>query len=129
MFSVWWLRHHSDFVSPYSLPYTASSPLTYKDREFITIEDIWDEIEEIEKVNKTTKRSLGQDLFHLIPLFTNPNYIIEDWHIEIINEFNMVQNFNISLGLLDDIEARKLEHYTIIHNELNAIKIYEKENG
>jgi len=129
MFSVWWFHHRADIVSPYSLPYTASSPLTYKKREYNTLDDVWNEIEEIAKVNSRTSRSLGQDLFHLVPLFTNPEYLIEDWHIEVINEFNMVQNFNISLGELDNINARRLEHFSIINNEYNALKAYETKNG
>ena len=130
MFSVWWFHYRADIVSPYSLPYTTSSPLTYLKREYKTIDDIWSEIEDIAEVNSKTSRTLGQDLFHLIPLFTDPTYIIEDWHIEVLNEFNMCKNFNISLGVLDNISARRLEHFSIIQNETNAIQAYEsKING
>ena len=119
-----------DFVSPYSLPYKCVSPLSYKEREFNSLEDVWDEIEKIAEINKGTNRSVGQDLFHLIPLFTNPKLILEEWHIESINEFNMIKNFNISLGVLDDISNDRLNCYTIINNEYNSIMEYErKQNG
>ena len=128
-FSVWWFHYHTEFVSPYSLPYTATSPLTYEKREYKTTDDIWNEVEEIVIVNRKTSRSIGQDLYYLVPLFTDPNYLIEDWHLEIINEYNMVQNFNISLGELDQIEARRLEHFSLIHNEYNSIRKHDLDNG
>jgi hypothetical protein len=130
-FSVWWLRHHTLHISPYSLPYTEVSPLTYLKREFKTIDDIWDEIEKIAEVNYNTSRSIGQDLFHLIPLFTNPNYMVDEWHIEMINEYNLMKNFNISLGVLDDVSSDRLNCFSIIQNEVNAIAEYErvKNNG
>lgn len=129
-FAVWWLFYRQTIESPYSLPYTAVSPLTYKKREYKTSEDIWSEIDEIAEVNARTSRSIGQDLFHLIPLFTNPEYILEEWQSVVINEFNMCKNFNVSLGNLDDISAFRLQCFSIIQNEFNAIAEYEnKKDG
>jgi len=104
------------------------SPLTYNEREFNRVEDIWDEIEQIAIVNARTSRTIGQDLFHLVPLFTDPKYILEGWHITLLNEFNMVKNFNISLGVLDEISSDLLNCFTVIHNEYNAIEKYESKN-
>lgn len=126
-FSTWATRLKLDLLSPYSLPYTALSPLTYEQREYKTIENIWDEIEEIAQVNSRTSRSIGQDLFHLVPLFTNPDYIMESWHYDIIHEYNLMKSLNLSLGTIWEQDARTLEYYTIVHNELNAIQIYESK--
>lgn len=107
-----------------------ASPLTYEEREFKTIDDVWDEIEAIAEVNERTSRSIGQDLFHLIPLFADPKMILEEWHIEVINEFNMTKNFNISLGVLDEISADRLDCFTIINNEYNSIAEFDRnKNG
>jgi len=97
---------------------------------FESVDDIWNEIEKIANVNSRTSRSIGQDLFHLIPLFSDPDYIIENWHLEVINEFNLCKNFNISLGILECISSFKLQCFSLIQNEFNAIAQYERvENG
>jgi hypothetical protein len=46
-----------------------------------------------------------------------------------IQEYNYVNRFNVSLGNLDDASAHRLDCFTIIENELNNIAKYEKENG
>ena len=40
----------------------------------------------------------------------------------------MVKNFNISLGVLDEISSDLLNCFTVIHNEYNAIEKYESKN-
>ena len=120
---MWWSFHSSAlFISPYSLPYTEANPLTYKRETFETIDDVWKVVNDISEENKKSTRSLGQDLFHLVPLFTDPSYIVEDWHYHIINEFNILKNLNVSLGVLDNIDAKRLEYLTIGNNEYNAIQ-------
>ena len=128
---MWWSYYSSSlFVSPYSLPYSEVSPVDYKRREYGTVEDIWEEIERIIEVNNRTTRTIGQDLYNLLPLFTNPAYIIEDWQLEVINEYNIVQNFNVSLGELDNVPNDRLNCFSVIHREYNAIKdIESKKNG
>ena len=130
-FCVWWGYYSSSrFVSPYSLPYSEVSPTNYKKTEYETINDVWNEINAIIEINKKTSRTIGQDLYNLIPLFTNPSYILEDWQFEVINEYNMTQNFNISLGVLDEVPNDRLNCFSIIHREYNAIKeIESKKNG
>ena len=124
-FAVWFTYFKPTVSSRYSLPYTCQSPITYERREFNTLNDIWDEIDKISEVNSRTSRTIGQDLYHLIPLFTDPYYIIKGWQIDMINEFNMLKNFNISLGVLGDISADRLNCFTIIQNEYNAITKFE----
>ena len=102
------------------------SPLSYLEREFVTIEDVWDEIEQIALVNAKSDRSIGQDLFHLVPLFTNPKYIMSSDDITVINEYNMIKNFNLSLGTLDDVSNQLLNCFTVIQNEYNEIAKFER---
>ena len=48
-----------------------------------------------------------------------------------INEYNYIKRFNISLGKLDDISAHRLDCFTIIDNEMTACmeEKGKKENG
>ena len=48
-----------------------------------------------------------------------------------INEYNYIKRFNISLGKLDDVSAYRLDCFTVIENELNACsqEKAKKENG
>jgi hypothetical protein len=128
---VWWGYYSSaQFVSPYSLPYNEVSPVDYVRREYGSLDDVWQEIDRIVEVNRKTSRTIGQDLYHLVPLFTDPNLIIEDWHLEVINEYNITQNFNVSLGVLDDVPNDRLNCFSVILREYNAIKeIESKKNG
>tara|TARA_R100000781_G_scaffold62386_1_gene39622 strand:+ start:1343 stop:1684 length:342 start_codon:yes stop_codon:yes gene_type:complete len=111
------------------LPYVAQSPITKQKKEFITVEDIWKEIELISTKNDY---SIGQQLFYLLPLFANPVYIINDEHFNLINEYHYVTDYNIPLGkTLDETDAEKLTMFNIIKNEMGlALKNKtEKENG
>jgi len=65
----------------------------------------------------------------LVPLFADINYLIDPWMWDMIQEYNYITRFNISLGNLDDVSAHRLDCFTIIENELNNIAKYEKENG
>ena len=38
---------------------------------------------------------------------------------EMIQEYNYVDRFNVSLGNLDDVSAHRLDCFTVIENELN----------
>jgi len=76
-------------------------------------------------VTMTTSRTIGQDLFHLIPLFADPLLIIKDWMFDVINEFNILKNLNVSLGVLDDVEKTRIEFLSVINNEYNAIQNFE----
>ena len=112
-------------------PYKAQSPLSVKQKEFKNEANIWEEVEAIAELAKTSKtRTMGQLLYDLVPLFASPSFFTEDWIIDIMNEYHWVQNWNISPGVLDDISAFRLDCWTIIENELNQIKKHEsKKNG
>jgi hypothetical protein len=116
-----------------SLPYTvAKLPVTYKHDpvRVETIDDIWDIIDEICKPNE--RYTDGQILFHSVPFFADCNLLLEDLMIEMINEYNYITRFNVSLGELDNISTNRLDCFTIIDNEINACtqeKAKKEANG
>ena len=108
-------------------PYSARSPVNNKRRRYESVEDILNEVDLLEEQNK--KWPTGQYLYLLVPLFADINYLIDPWMWEMIQEYNYITRFNVSLGNLDDVSAHRLDCFTIIENELNNIAKYEKENG
>lgn len=107
--------------TPHSLPYYAQSPVTNKRRYFETAGDIDDELAGLEEEIKGSPRTLGQELYYVIPLFADPNNIVEDWMFEKINEYNLIKSLNIPLATdLQSASANALDCYAIIDNEMNA---------
>ena len=103
-------------------PYKAQSPLTTKWKNLKNEADIWEEVEAISELAKTSKtRTIGQLLYDLVPLFASPNLLVSDWMLDMMNEYHWVKNWNISPGNLDDVSAFRLDCWTIIENELNQI--------
>ncbi len=109
----------------------AKLPVTYKHKpvKIRTTDDIWKIVDEICKPND--KYSVGQILYYTIPFFANCNHLFESWQFDMINEYNYIKRFNISLGKLDDVSAYRLDCFTVIENELNACsqEKAKKENG
>ena len=112
-------------------PYKAQSPLTVKQKEFKNEANIWEEVEAISELAKTSKtRTIGHLLYDLVPLFASPNFFTKDWMLDIMNEYHWIKNWNISPGNLDDVSAFRLDCWSIIENELNQInKIESKKDG
>ena len=112
-------------------PYKAQSPLTVKLKEFKNEANIWEEVEVISELAKTSKtRTIGQLLYDLVPLFASPNFFNSNWMFDIMNEYHWIKNWNISPGNLDDVSAFRLDCWTIIDNEMNKIEEQErKKNG
>ena len=109
------------------LPYSILSPVTHTERDFNSINDIFEEIKLISD-QVESKRTLGQELFYLVPLFANPQYVIHEDHFALINEFHFIQDYNIPLAeSLDKTDALKLEYFTIIKNELGAALRHKQE--
>ena len=109
------------------LPYSILSPVTHTERDFNSIDDIFEEIKLISD-QVESKRTLGQELFYLVPLFANPQYVIHEDHFALINEFHFIQDYNIPLAeSLDKTDALKLEYFTIIKNELGAALRHKQE--
>ena len=104
-FFVWATYYSLEPVERFeSFPYNAQSPISLKYKEFKNEANIWEEVEAIAELAKTSKtRTMGQLLYDLVPLFASPSFFTEDWIIDIMNEYHWVQNWNISPGNLDDI--------------------------
>ena len=130
-YAVWYSVFQPSTHNQFILPYTAQSPITRNVKSFNTVNDIWDEIEIVAN-SERNKRSLGQELWYLIPLFANPIYVLSNHYINLINEYYYVTEYHIPLAKnLDDADAVKLESFTIIRNELTQAKNekQKKENG
>ncbi len=124
----WFWRYGTPDVT-YSFPYTAQSPTSYKQIHFENMDNVEAEIKEIEQVNaQADKRTIGQDLFYLLPWFAQPEWLSEPWMEEVMYEYQMSQA--LSIPLASDIysaSAFKLDCYAIITNEINAIERHEAD--
>jgi hypothetical protein len=109
----------------------AQSPITGKRKEFKTKQDILDEIIKLIKQSETEKYGLGQTLYYNLPFFSNPNALLRDWQIEMINDYYLCKNFNVPLGMdLDELSAFRTDCFILIENEFNKIeKLNAKENA
>jgi hypothetical protein len=131
-FFVWATYYDLEPVERFEeLPYNAQSPLSLKYKEFRNEANIWEEVEAIAELAKTSKtRTVGQLLYDLVPLFASPSFLLKNWMADIMNEYHWIKNWNISPGVLDDVSAFRLDCWTIIENELNQINKNEsKKNG
>lgn len=109
----------------------AQSPITGKQKEFKTKNDVLDEIIKIIKQPETEKHGLGQTLYYNLPFFSNPNILIRDWQIEMINDYYLCKNFNVPLGdNLDSLSSFRTDCFILIENEFNKIEKFNiKENA
>ena len=131
-FFVWETYYNLEPIERFEeLPYNAQSPVSLKYKEFKNEANIWEEVEAIAELAKTSKtRTMGHLLYDLVPLFASPSFFINNWMVDIMNEYHWIKNWNISPGTLDDISAFRLDCWTIIENELNQINRNEsKKNG
>ena len=131
-FFVWASYYNLEPIERFNkLPYNAQSPISLKYKEFKNEANIWEEVEAISELAKTSKsRTMGHLLYDLAPLFASTSFFFEDWMADIMNEYHWIKNWNISPGILDDISAFRLDCWTIIENELNQINKHEsKDNG
>ncbi len=99
-----------------TLPYTATSPTLYKSVRYDE-QELWAEIDRLKAEN--VKFSTGQNLYHVIPLFADSAFFIESWMWNMIEEYNYITRFNISLGELDNVSVRRLDCFTVIDREIN----------
>ena len=82
-------------------------------------------------IEESDKFSLGQQLFYLIPLFANANYVITSKDVQLINEYHYITDYHIPLGdTLDNTDAHKLVMFNIIKNEMAiALKHKQEKHG
>ena len=101
-------------------PYIGETPVSRKVKEFNQVDDIYEEVLEISNASDG-KRTIGQELWYLIPLFANPQYLLNDESFNLINEYHYIIDYHIPLGrTLDETDAHKLEYFTIIKNEMGV---------
>ena len=79
---------------------------------------------------KDSQFSLGRNLYFHLPLFMNPQWIINEEDNIFLKEYNWVKEFNIPLAQdLDSVDANKIEVFDIIRTEINQIKLYMSEQN
>jgi len=111
-------------------PYKRQSPVSKKVKTYENIEQVWEEIELLVEKWKDSKFSLGRNLYFHLPLFMNPQWIINDEDNILLKEYNWVKEFNIPLAKdLDSADANKIEIFDIIRSEINELKLYMSEQN
>ena len=113
------------------LPYTAQSPSFFKRIEYKTRKDVYDEIYRLLSEPNILKHGIGQSLYYQLPFFCNPIEYLSDWCFDMIQDYHLVNNYNIPLSdSLNNVDAWKLDCFNVIESELNNIKSYRaKQNG
>ena len=127
---MWYWFLQPDAHEQLILPYSCLNPITNEQRDFETLDDIWQVI--IDVVNEhNPKRTIGQELYYLVPLFANPQYILDESYFAYINEYHYVKDYHIPLGkTLNQTDAIKLDYFTIIKNELaSAVRHKQEKDG
>ncbi len=77
------------------------------------------------------KFGIGQTLYFNVPFFCDPNFIIRDWHNEMLSDYYLTKNFNIPLSKdIDSANAWKSDCFLVIENEIQRVaKFKQEENG
>ena len=111
-------------------PYKRQSPLTKRVKTYKNIEQVWEEIELLVDKWKDSQFSLGRNLYFHLPLFMNPQWIVNNEDNILLKEYNWVKEFNIPLAKdLDSADANKIEIFDIIRSEINELKPYMSEQN
>ena len=111
-------------------PYKRQSPITKKNKEYESIEDVINELYALVDTFADSDFSLGRNLYFYIPLFAKPEWFITEEHSEIVKEYNYMKNYNLPLASsLDQADSYKLDMFDIINNELNAVRQYLGEKN
>ncbi|QDP53889.1 MAG: hypothetical protein Unbinned202contig1002_18 [Prokaryotic dsDNA virus sp.] len=125
-FSQLGFTNNENFV----FPYTAQSPVTGKKKTFENNKDVLNEINNVLNQKGTEKFGIGQTLYYEIPFFTNPYIIISNWCWDMIQDYKLVTNYNVPLGVdLDSISVFKIDCFSIIDQEIKNIKTHREKNG
>ena len=111
-------------------PYKRQSPITKKNKEYKSIEDVNQDLYLLMNIFTESKFSLGRNLYFYIPLFANPKWFADEKYNVILKEYNYMKNYNLPLAkTLDDADSFKLEMFDIITTEINSIKEYLGEKN
>ena len=124
---MWFWFLQPDLHENLILPYSCLNPINRETRDYNTIDDIWETVKDVVDAHDP-KRTLGQELYYLVPLFANPKYVLDEHLFAIINEYHYVKDYNIPLGkTLNKTDATKLDYFTIIKNELASVIRHKQE--
>jgi len=116
-------KPHEQFL----FPYIGETPVSRQVKEFNSVDDIYEEVAEISNASDG-KRTMGQEMWYLVPIFANPQYLLNEESFNLINEFHYITDYNIPLGkTLDETDAHKLEYFTIIKNEMGVALKHKQE--
>jgi hypothetical protein len=114
--------------SELSFPYTRYGPGSQKNITFNNLEDIWNEIDIMVEAWTDNKFSLGRNLYFNLPQFCDPKLIVTENDYLIFKEYIYQKEYNLSIAEnLDSADARTLDLFDLIHNEVNEIKKYLSE--
>jgi len=109
--------------SPFRFPYVAQSPTTNKMVEFNSIEDVWNEIENRIDETRGSKFTEGNEIWSTLLLYANPNYLVDDESVFLIEDYNMCKRFNIPIASnLEDADADRIIGFKIIEEEIKAFQ-------
>ena len=109
--------------SELSFPYTRYGPGSQKNMTFNNLEDIWNEIDVMVEAWTDNKFSLGRNLYFNLPQFCDPKLIVTENDYLIFKEYIYQKEYNLSIAEnLDSADARTLDLFDLIHNEVNEIK-------
>ena len=111
-------------------PYTRQSPLTKKNKEYQTLDEIQEEVIQLSHTFNDSKFTLGRNLYFIVHLFADQRWFVDDKYIEIIREYNYVKNYGIPIARsLDEADSYQLECFDIIQREIAAITQYLGEKN
>ena len=103
------------------------------EQRFNTVDDIWDDIKRyIDRVHKWqetkgVKHTDGQELYGAITKtpYCFQEYILEDWMIEMVQEYIYCTKFNIPVGKdLSSTDSFRLDCFMVISIEFEAVGKY-----
>lgn len=125
---MWFWKYSVPSGNSFTFPYQAQSPTSYDRIQFDTVDDVWVEVEKLVIESRESTRSIGQDLFFLLPMFADPRVILENWHFEMINEWQSSKMLGLPIAkTLDEADAMKVDGFLIIENEMLSISKYENK--
>ena len=126
-----WFYHLGLPNVQFELPYESQSPVLRERVKYETKQDILDEVFRIIKEANERGYDTGQSLYHQIPFFADPMFIISGWCWNMISDYYTIKKYNIPLASsLDDIDAWTLDSFNVIDEEINNVmKFSEKKNG
>jgi|TARA_R100001530_G_scaffold104660_1_gene72937 methylglyoxal synthase len=81
-----------------------------------------------EEIKEKSTRTIGQELYHILPSFTDPMYVTDNWMYDVIDEYNVSKVFNIPVASsLESANSIRLDQFKLIANEIAACSRHQAE--